>query len=691
VDFVCYNTAITLAADECCDPTVTDPAQDQAGGGTITSNDDGDPCTLDVCDPGSGCAVGAQCGVASNPLDPGARCCELQEDNPSKPVACTYNDTCNYYCLDELGELQQPLWVCSGIPDECFPGSVPEDCVWGCHGIDVNTVACIDDNDCIFDGTGGFDMGVGGPCGPQAFPCKDGFCYCAETTRIWLDTQGEDCCFEPGDAIDVVVRKTAGADNVTGAQFAVTYDPDCVSYLGYDLGDYTLPLYDDDDTPGMIFIAAGWQPFDPNPGTAGPAVLGTLHFECNNACEMCQVCLFNQENPPNTVLVNDAGEHVTMVSWGCSNNGDGCEVDADCEEGAYCGCSCMFVQLGDEMIIVPDDVLTNSDCMAYTAVVTWDTPAFWTSECGFEAQIACYGIHDPYVPQDQMSPAYVAGLIEGGGEFAQGVTTFCCEAVGLCDIPYTECWTVEVTDQNAMDVIVEYSPPMATGPYTRGIVFEVFKNCVEEPIVVCEDLVFGPPFDFVGKATEVLKIPKGQVMCVTAADPLHTLRAVDMPIECVDNALTVGFHGDPDLGGNWLINGNLDGNHHIDVVDFGIFLTQYMMAMAADTPCGTAGPNADINGDGFVTNDDFAHIAMNFIAESKDACCDDPTVSWKGEPTLSITVKELRRRGLGEITVADLNGDGVLDQADMTAFMQGVEPVTPVRDVKRSSVRSLGR
>ena len=60
-------------------------------------------------------------------------------------------------------------------------------------------------------------------------------------------------------------------------------------------------------------------------------------------------------------------------------------------------------------------------------------------------------------------------------------------------------------------------------------------------------------------------------------------------------------------------------------------------------------------------------------------------------PTLSITVKELRRLGMGELAVADLNGDGVLDQADMTAFMQGTEPVAPVRDVKRSSVRSLGR
>jgi len=34
-------------------------------------------------------------------------------------------------------------------------------------------------------------------------------------------------------------------------------------------------------------------------------------------------------------------------------------------------------------------------------------------------------------------------------------------------------------------------------------------------------------------------------------------------------------------------------------------------------------------------------------------------------------VKELRRRGMGELTVADLNGDGWVDLRDMQIYMNG--------------------
>jgi hypothetical protein len=39
-----------------------------------------------------------------------------------------------------------------------------------------------------------------------------------------------------------------------------------------------------------------------------------------------------------------------------------------------------------------------------------------------------------------------------------------------------------------------------------------------------------------------------------------------------------------------------------------------------------------------------------------------------------ITVRELRRRGLGDLAAADINRDGVLDEADLALVLQGVEP-----------------
>ena len=61
----------------------------------------------------------------------------------------------------------------------------------------------------------------------------------------------------------------------------------------------------------------------------------------------------------------------------------------------------------------------------------------------------------------------------------------------------------------------------------RGIEFTAFSSCsplkVSKPF--CEDFEFGGNFNFPGHARGSIKIPKGQYVCITARDALHTLRA----------------------------------------------------------------------------------------------------------------------------------------------------------------------
>jgi hypothetical protein len=259
---------------------------------------------------------------------------------------------------------------------------------------------------------------------------------------------------------------------------------------------------------------------------------------------------------------------------------------------------------------------------------------------------------------------------------------------------------VVVSDDHSMDIVVQLSPVMVNAAVTRCIRFEFFPDCVQDPTVWCEDLVFGPPFDFAGHNTTKIKVPKGQYACITAQDCLHTLRSVSV-IDCVGDQLVAEFKGDPFFDGNWLINGNVHdpcwkqdlGQEFadvIDILDFGTFVSQYGDTLDPNTPCtGTPtdpckqfGPHSDINGDGTVDNADFAFIAQNYLEESKDSCCpdDEGAARVRPQPITSITVKELRRIGLANLAVADLNGDGTLDQADMTAFLQGQ---VPQRDSKR--------
>jgi len=69
-----------------------------------------------------------------------------------------------------------------------------------------------------------------------------------------------------------------------------------------------------------------------------------------------------------------------------------------------------------------------------------------------------------------------------------------------------------------------------------------------------------------------------------------------------------------------------------------------------------------------VNNGDFAFIALNFL-RSGDACGGGFTGN---NPLERVSVKELRRAGLGYMAEADINNDGWVDTRDIALAMQGV-------------------
>jgi hypothetical protein len=338
---------------------------------------------------------------------------------------------------------------------------------------------------------------------------------------------------------------------------------------------------------------------------------------------------------------------------------------------------------------VPDDVKANVDCDAATAMVSFDPP--WaTSACVdpdcdpekdgkcYEVNLDCDGMHESGKPMGHLIPL-------GGGEHPQGMTSYWCTATSkMCGKSITEEWTVTVNDLVALDVEVQLQPKIA-GDLIRCINFELFAECVKKPYMFQMELLFGGIWDFIGHFTDEMKIPKGQYECITARDQQHTLRAVS-DMACIDGVYYAAFKGDPFFGGNWLIGGNLDtwkkeGENisldTIDILDFGVFVWQYGAIVNPNTLCAEKHdfPHADINGDGIVDGLDFTFIMMNFLAMSKDACCPDKNGHTAAPLALEeVSVSQLRQMGLGELVVADLNGDGLVNVADMSAFMNGVEP-----------------
>jgi hypothetical protein len=661
---------VTVPPGQCCDPDFVCVADDltqikclDLGAGyrwtygktcadlcacaTNADCDDGDACTDDICNPDGTCSNpdnfttdGSLCcnttTGATCVLDDGEQCtvdtCELADFrgacvNTSSVIACDDDNQCTYNDM------------CDGLDPPT------------CAGLDVNTVACTTSTDCETV------TGV-------AFDCVGGYCLCVlepPLTFVKVDPPPMNC-YEAGDKIYVNVFLGAAANVINGAQMSIYYDPTCMEFESISPagGAYVYEIMEIvDEVAGWIFYAVGVDPLG-GVGTNGNANLALLTFTKIGVCNECNLC-FGGENPYDTFLTDDDGQFVG--------------VQPECSKPIYDE---------DELWLeVPDSAEVNVDCDMVTAEVYWDAPSAGSDCDGVD--LVCTGTYPDGSPIPEAK-------VMGGGEFPIGESSFTCTATSImCGGAITDGWTVTVNEETTLDVEVQLSPIILADDLIRCIDFELYANCVEAPFVFSMDLHFGGMWDHVGHFTEALKIPgAGQWFCITAGDQLHTLRSVAY-LECVDGVYSAIFKGDPFFGGNWLIGGNLDAykkenpnaSHDvIDILDFGHFVANYLATMDPNTYCDEEYPDghADINGDGVVDALDFAFVQMNFLEMSKDACCPGSTADVP-VPVLSATLSQLRAWGFGNLSVADLNGDGVLNTDDVQHFMQnGISKTSLKRD-----------
>jgi|GEM_PF-955606 len=142
--------------------------------------------------------------------------------------------------------------------------------------------------------------------------------------------------------------------------------------------------------------------------------------------------------------------------------------------------------------------------------------------------------------------------------------------------------------------------------------------------------------------------------CISAKDILHSLSGVDMP----------GIVGRKYEAAFTIVQGDSNDDNRIDITDFSIFVADRSVAANFNR---AADARSNFNADNRVDNVDFGNISINFFRRG-DSCA----AGFDGEePLARISVKELRRRGMGELTVADLNGDGWVDMRDVQAYMNG--------------------
>lgn len=657
-------------------------------------------CTTNTCE--SLLCVYTPTGCYGGPGD--AECC-----NPATgmcaaradALACT-DDSCS---ADDAASLGTPVHTASGSGAPCDDDNLctyDDECdgvsTTGCSGTNVNGDPCSTDADCTNGGdTPGAVCDIPATAGGGGGPLGECSCTLEPDLNFVIDpgTKEDQNCFAVNEKISVAIHVGSAAQTINGGQFAIAYDPACLDFvsIGPAGAPYTNEIQENvNEAAGTIFYAIGIALG--GAGNAGNSDMAIISFLKKGGCTECDLC-FTDNNPLHTYLVDDTGQPVGVTEK-CSKE----------------------IRQSPTVVVSgpPEYTKVNVGCDSAVGCVTWSAPTA-TSDCenvvltctgehlesGCTAGNCCGGTRNGLACTSNAFGQCPLGTCfpsaTSGGCFPVGNTNFCCSAGNSCGNTDDHCWTVTVNDATALDVEIQLSPTMASKPgggITRCIKFEVFSNCVQSPLVFEEDIVFGGLFQLIGHFNSAIKIPSQvQPECITARDQLHTLRSCYLfdgdGSDCDDDGvLHATFKGDPFFGGNWLIGGNLDGwkkdnpiaSHDvIDILDFGQMAAQWMTDYGTgNTPCGYEGANADINGDGIADMLDYSFVAINFLEDSKDCCCPGSASLGNRNGRTEISVAELTRNNLKDLTVADLNNDGMVNLQDMAALLQGVRPTRQAPD-----------
>ena len=211
----------------------------------------------------------------------------------------------------------------------------------------------------------------------------------------------------------------------------------------------------------------------------------------------------------------------------------------------------------------------------------------------------------------------------------------------------SETQTVNVRNYQLLDAIIMVpGVTRDSNPTDRQIRFKIGSSFPVATATLYPDIAAGR---FVGLAEGVPVPVSGGYACLCAKDLDYSLSAIDPSIVVSGSRYAASFT---------LVQGDVNNDDIVDVVDFGTFLLHEGMPSSTDGV-------ANFNADGWVNNADFSVIGINYFKTGLD--CSGLTA---GAPRTRISIKELRRLGLGELVAGDLNGDGWLDQHDLQQYLE---------------------
>ncbi|MHC5110211.1 MAG: HYR domain-containing protein [Planctomycetota bacterium] len=380
-----------------------------------------------------------------------------------------------------------------------------------------------------------------------------------------------------------------------------------------------------------------------------------------------------------TVECDGAGNITELGDWLATNGGaeasDACGGVSWVDDSTGISDDCGATGFEDVMFTATDECGNSTDTMA-TFTIEDTTPPSITCPANINVE-ADAGTCNTFVSYTEPTPSDVCDAspsmscdFPNPSVFGSGTTTVTCMTMDTCGNSDDCSFDVTVDPVNRVQAIIQLAD-VFSGIVDRCISFELWlATCPGTPVFVDEVVTLSN-----GGGLADFTVPCGNYMCMTVRDSLHTLRRTEDDLASTISSDT--YQPDFTAGnGAALVSMNLNDDMFIDVLDFGVFNAQWLQQLTADTDCSTAFPHSNFNADATVDNLEFTILTANFFDESDANCCGMPnnTASTEDGPITSISVKELRRSGRGELAAGDLNADGWLDLADIEAFAAGARP-----------------
>lgn len=242
-----------------------------------------------------------------------------------------------------------------------------------------------------------------------------------------------------------------------------------------------------------------------------------------------------------------------------------------------------------------------------------------------------------------------------------GVATITINAVddaGNSAVPATGTLNLN-TAQLSLTIVLDSSDNNLAGSITRGMVIKIGSDpaagsnaafYANKNVVFSDSDGAGPQFlSGTATITALDGLPWGKhPNAASVKDPKHTLRKLASLTEGANSQ----FSGIAVLKGGDANNDNL-----IDILDFGVYASQYGSTPGANTLLGFVGNHAEFSGNGSITTADFTFIAAGFLSIG-DGEPGNFSDGGGDQPLSTCTIRQMMKAGVSEKLARALDADG---------------------------------